>query len=147
MRGIFLCSAILGGMALIDLWFSSKLLGAVKFAGTVQTLADSGNEIDLVEQALNSRYMQWGAVGVMLMLFVWIIMKHLPNQERRRDAERSEEREAFLESLKTRDVQYLGALSEIRKSVENHVDRNHSANNQLTIALNDLTREIRQTHP
>ena len=158
MRGIFLCSAILGGMAILDFWYSNQLLASVKIVESAHTFADTGKEIDLVEQALNSRYMQWGAVGVMLMLFVWIIMKHLPNQERRRDAERREEREAFLETLKardtqyletfkTRDTQYLGALSEIRLSVEHHVARNQEGKEKVTAALNELALEVRQMHP
>ena len=144
MRGILFFTAILIFMAVVDFWQSSKLLASMRLAETANTFADSRPEIDLVEQALNSRYMQWGAVGVMLSLFVWIVTRHLPNQERRRDAERREERQAFLETLKNRDAQYLGALSEIRNSVEQHSERHHVAKENITNALNILITEVRQ---
>lgn len=159
MRGIVVCTCLLASLAIADAHFSSQLLASVKadairndpsvfhyVAKLTSANTVAASDVDMVEQALNSRYMQWGAVGVMLMLFVWIITRHQPSQERRRDAERKEEREAFLSSLKDRDSQYLGTLAEIRRSVEKHSDQHHMAKENLSNAVNQLTAEIRKTH-
>lgn len=99
--------------------------------------------IHLVESALNSRYMQWGAVGVMLMLFCWLLTKHLPNQEKRRSEESAQIRESFIKSIEKRDEQYLTALSEIRRSVETHVERVIEAKDRQTEAFHELAGEVR----
>ena len=162
MRGIAFYAIILGLLAVTDAYFSMQLLAAAKadaiahqlpqaFAveDLTQRLANASTlaatEVDMVEQALNSRYMQWGAVGVMLGLFVWLITRLLPAQEKRREAERREEREAFLSSLKERDGQYLGTLAEIRRSVEEHSDRHQQAKETLSVAVQELTSEIRKS--
>lgn len=170
MRGIAVCATILAALAITDAHFSSQLLASVK-ADAIRNDASlfsyaakltsantiAASEVDMVEQALNSRYMQWGAVGVMLMLFVWIVMRHQPAQERQRDVERKEERESFLSSLrerdsqylsslKDRDSQYLGTLADIRRSVEKHSDQHHVAKENLSNAVNQLTAEIRKSH-
>lgn len=147
MRGISICSGMLLLMAITDFWFSSRLLAGVRTVNLYRGLAEAStaSNVDLVEQALNARYMQWGAVGVMLMLFVWIITKHFPNLEKRRDAERREEREAFLKTLQNRDSMYLTALSEIRQSVEAHSDRHNTSKDTLSSAVHELTLEIRNS--
>ncbi len=110
MRGMVFGTILLLGLAMTDLWFSSRLLAhlnshvsRIEPAMLAATAAEEKEDsVQLVEQALNSRYMQWGAVGVMLALFTWIITKQQPNQEKRREAERREERVAFLTSLEKR---------------------------------------------
>jgi hypothetical protein len=99
MRGIIVGSLMLVGLAITDAYFSSRLLASAKIEsvthshmrmdairGLARNITDSATlaaaEVDMVEQALNSRYMQWGAVGVMLALFVWLITRHIPNQEK-----------------------------------------------------------------
>ncbi len=79
----------------------------------------------------------------MLALFTWIITKQQPNQEKRREAERREERVAFLTSLEKRDTLYLESLSELRRSVESHSERHHEAKERLTVAVNNLTNEVK----
>jgi hypothetical protein len=160
-RGIVLGTIVLVGLAVIDLWFSSRLLAHVHSSAdrfdTVQ-LASFANDdsVQLVEQALNSRYMQWGAVGVMMALFTWLITKHQPNQEKRREAERKEEREAysverkeereaFLLAISGRDTLYLGTLSELRRTVEEHSDRHQQAKELLAVAMNNLASEVKAT--
>jgi chloramphenicol 3-O-phosphotransferase len=110
----------------------------------------------MVEQALNSRYMQWGAVGVMLALFVWLITRHIPNQEKRREEERKaeresnaeerkQEREVFLAAIKDRDQMYLGTLGEIRRSVETHAQNHQKAKETLSNSVHELALEIRES--
>lgn len=156
MRGIVFGGLMLGGLAVADFWFSSRLLAQVyassaQFSGTVATETES---VEIVEKALNSRYMQWGAVGVMLGLFVWLITRHLPNQERSRETERKVEREAyaaerrqdrdvFLSSLEKRDHFYLETLAEIRRSVESHAAHHQESKERLTAAVNTLTSEVK----
>lgn len=139
MKGIILGTIALVGLAVTDLWFSSRLLAQVhasvdRVGPRMLANVAADDSVQLVEQALNSRYMQWGAVGVMLGLFVWLITRHLPNQERRRECERKaereafslerkEEREAFLAALANRDAVYLGTLSELHRATEESSDR------------------------
>jgi hypothetical protein len=146
MRGMFAFVIILAFMAIIDLWGSNQLLAALISQDTARHFHPN-QEIDLVANALNSRFMQWGAVGVMLSLFVWLVTRHIPYQESRRDAERREERMAFLEALKIRDEHYLGALSDLREGVEVHSSLHHESKEHLTTAINLLTIEVKQlTH-
>jgi len=173
MRGIAFYAIILGLLAVTDAYFSIQLLAAAKadaiahqlpqaFAveDLTQRLANASTlaatEVDMVEQALNSRYMQWGAVGVMLALFVWMITRLLPAQEKRRDAERKADREAnaeerqqertaFLAAIEKRDQMYLGTLSDIRRSVETHAENNQKAKEQLSTSVHELTLEIRES--
>ena len=77
--------------------------------------------------------------------FVWLITRLLPAQEKRREAERREEREAFLSSLKERDGQYLGTLADIRRSVEAHSDRHQQSKEMLSVAVQELTSEMRKS--
>lgn len=173
MRGIAFCAILLVGLAITDAYFSSQLLASAKIEslthshmrmdaihGLASNFADATTlataEVDMVEQALNSRYMQWGAVGVMLGLFVWVITRHLPNQEKRRDAERvaerqaytqerAKERQAFLTAIENRDKMYLGTLAEIRRSVEAHAASNQAAKETLSNSVHELALEIRES--
>lgn len=111
--------------------------------GQLAAQTEAEESVQLVESALNSRYMQWGAVGVMLGLFVWLITRHLPNQERMRKEESDEVRGSFLRSIDMRDQYYLGELRDIRKSVETHVDKLHEAKDRQANALNELASTIR----
>lgn len=148
-RGMIFGTLVLVGLAITDLWFSSRLLAQAQsnsernHSVVLTATAETEDSVQLVEQALNSRYMQWGAVGVMLGLFTWIITKQQPNQEKRREAERREERAAFLTSLEKRDSLYLESLSELRRSVESHSERHHEAKERLTVAVNNLTNEVK----
>lgn len=147
-RGFVFAGVLLSLMAVADWYFSQQLKAEVRNAVRVHdfvpmvaspaAIQDTESDIHMVEQALNSRYMQWGAVGVMLMLFVWIVMKHAPAQERRRDAERKEEREAYLASLQQRDEIYLEQIREIRGSVETHTRDVIASKDRLAGALQDL---------
>jgi flagellar biosynthesis/type III secretory pathway M-ring protein FliF/YscJ len=152
-------------MAVVDLYFSAMLkaefrdvvtpvladdaggqfipVSAMSPAIAVMQAAEAEESIHMVESALNSRYMQWGAVGVMLMLFCWIVTKQQPNQERRRAEESAQIRDSFLKSIEKRDEQYLTALSEIRKSVELHVERVIDAKERQTEAFHELAGEVR----
>lgn len=111
--------------------------------GQLAAQTEAEESVQLVESALNSRYMQWGAVGVMLGLFVWLITRHLPNQERMRKEESDEVRGSFLRSIDMRDQYYIGELRDIRKSVETHVDKLHEAKDRQANALNELASTIR----
>lgn len=142
MRCVFGVAILLGLMACVDVWFSSRLIASMHHA-ELTGLAAQTAEIDTVEQALNSRYMQWGAVGVMIGLFVWIITVLQPRQERTRDAERQASMETFLRTIEKRDTMYLGSLNDIRRSVEDHVERNHASHDNLSACVNALTLELR----
>lgn len=172
MKGIALFAALFFGLAITDAYFSAQLLASAKVEsvthqnmrmdaihGLARNVADAATlaatEVDMVEQALNSRYMQWGAVGVMLALFVWLITRHIPNQEKRRDAERKADREAnaeerqkertaFLVAIEKRDQMYLGTLAEIRRSVETHAQNNQAAKEKLSDSVHELAVEIRE---
>jgi hypothetical protein len=175
MRGIVVFALMFVGLAVTDAYFSSRLLASAKTEAMNHSrmrfdsihsitsdiadalaVAPAATEVDMVEQALNSRYMQWGAVGVMLMLFVWLITRHIPNQEKRREAERKAEREAyttertaernaFLAAIEKRDGMYLGTLSDIRRSVETHAENNQKAKEHLSNSVHELTMEIRES--
>ncbi len=170
MRAFIVFCCLLAGMAAVDLYFSARLNAEFKHSIEVKELqrhSGTGDRVliaslsggasvmdappsspadtaaDLVESALNSRYMQWGAVGVMLLLFVWIITKHLPNQDRLRAKEAEQIRASFLKSIEKRDEQYLTELAAIRHSVESHVQRVIDAKEKQAEALHDLASEIR----
>lgn len=162
MRGITVFAAMLIMLAIADTWFSMRLLAAVRADSNLQvdvhhgltsmiaeklasTTAIASNEVDMVEQALNSRYMQWGAVGVMIAMYVWETMRNQPAREQQRNAERKEEREEWINSLKERDTQYLGAITDIRRSVEVHSNMHQQAKETLSVAVQELTSEIRKS--
>jgi flagellar biosynthesis/type III secretory pathway M-ring protein FliF/YscJ len=151
-------------MAAVDLYFSATLKAEIRSvlshaksedsgdfipvsisSPTIATMqaAETEESVHMVEAALNSRYMQWGAVGVMLALFCWIVTKQQPNQEKRRAEESAQIRDSFLKSIEKRDEQYLAALSEIRKSVESHVERVIEAKDRQTEAFHELAGEVR----
>ncbi len=166
MRALCVFALILAAMAIIDLHYSNRLIADLatnaSYSGTSQMFAHLFSQaveeqpVDdhLIENALNSRYMQWGAVGVMLMLFTWIITRHLPAQDQRRDqvikevVERSDElaretRDTFLESLRERDNQYLSCLKEIRQSSERQSDRAFEQKDKLAEAFNNIASAMR----
>lgn len=168
MKAVAVSTFILCAMAVVDLYFSARLKAElhqvsmnslhsfepdlaesgrffpVSAAPTFATMqAEQQESIHIVESALNSRYMQWGAVGVMLALFCWLITKHLPNQEKRRGEESAQIRDSFLKSIEKRDEQYLTALAEIRRSVETHVERVIEAKDRQTDAFHELAGEVR----
>ena len=140
-------------MAAIDGFFTARLkaqihqpvsaLTAVAAGDEDTEQPSAGSEIALVDAALNARYMQWGAVGVMMAMFVWNETKRQPARDRRFSEESREVRESFLKSLETRDRQYLDAMSEIRRSVETHVDRVIQAKERQTEAFHELADEVR----
>lgn len=143
MRGVFGVAILLAIMACADLWFSSTLIASMHKAEHVTQLASQSTDIDTVEQALNSRYMQWGAVGVMISLFVWIITVHQPRQERQRDTERKSTMETFIAATERKDENFLTALNDIRRSVETHVEKNHTGHDKLSDCVHELTLELR----
>lgn len=139
-------------MAAIDGFFTARLKAQIhdaQFAVVVTAPVDSpepatvASETALVDAALNSRYMQWGAVGVMMLMFVWNETKRQPARDRQAAAERKEYTDAYLRSLETRDNQYLSALDGIRSSVERHVQQFIEAKDRQTEAFHELVGEIR----
>ena len=140
-------------MAAIDGFFTARLKAQIhepRFVAAVAAPVDAENndsavssDIALVDAALNARYMQWGAVGVMMAMFVWNETKRQPARDKRFSEERKEDREAYLKSLETRDTQYLSALDGIRASVEHHVQRFIEAKDKQTEAFHELAGEIR----
>lgn len=102
------------------------------------------DSVQLVESALNSRYMQWGAVGVMLGLFCWLITKHLPNQDKMRREEMESVRDSFLESIKHKDEYFIREIRDIRKSVESHVEKLADAKDKQAAALSELAQAVNQ---
>lgn len=139
-------------MAAIDGFFTARLKAQIHEAQfvTVTVPADESDtatslatDTALVDAALNSRYMQWGAVGVMMAMFVWNETKRQPARDRRAAEERKEYTDAYLKSLETRDNQYLSALDGIRNSVERHVQQFIEAKDRQTEAFHELVGEIR----
>lgn len=148
----FFCWALVV-MAAIDGFFTARLKAQIhepQFAVTVATTDDESQSESsvspnsaLVDAALNSRYMQWGAVGVMMAMFVWNETKRQPARDKRAAEERKEYTDAYLKSLETRDSQYLSALDGIRNSVEHHVQRFIESKDKQTEAFHELAGEIR----
>lgn len=140
-------------MAAVDGFFTARLKAHIhepQFAVSVAAPQDSDEskpavspDVALVDAALNARYMQWGAVGVMMAMFVWNETKRQPARDKRFSEERREDQNAYLKSLETRDTQYLTALDGIRQSVERHVQQFIEAKDRQTEAFHDLVGEIR----
>lgn len=140
-------------MAAIDGFFTARLKAQIhepKFAVTMAAPVDESqpsssgpSDSALVDAALNSRYMQWGAVGVMMAMFVWNETKRQPARDRRAAEERKEYTDAFLKTLETHDNRHLSTLEGIRISVEQHVQRFIESKDKHTEALHELAGEIR----
>jgi|LakMenEpi03Aug12_release.lakeMendotaPanAssembly.Ray.scaffolds.fasta_scaffold1087065_2 hypothetical protein len=148
----FLCW-LLVVMAAIDGFFTARLKAQIHephFAVTAAPQSDQSQPNQsvspdslLVDAALNSRYMQWGAVGVMMAMFVWNETKRQPARDRKAAEERKEYTEAFLRTLEKHDSQHLSTLEGIRVSVEHHVQRFIESKDKHTEALHELASEIR----
>jgi len=119
-----------------------------------QELAAQDQDFELVDRALNSRFMQWGAVGVMMMLVLYIIVYRDPRQAREREAayaarEASEQacikvlQKEYLDSLRERDTRYLESIGRFQSTVDKLSDRHHDGQEKVLVAITTLTEKLK----
>lgn len=149
-RAIFFVCVLMGIMAVADLYFSLSMKAMAHDLSHMHTdhmtapmlAVEAEASHDLVADALNSRYMQWGAVGVMLGLFVWLITCHLPRQDKLRREESDLIRGSFLESIHKRDAYFLEDIRDIRVCVEAHTERLLDAKEKQAEALTKVAMAV-----
>lgn len=168
MRYIWVTVILLSVMAVVDGVFSAKLSAelhelavprSVMFATTQSTderpMIDP-HSVSLVDAALNSRYMQWGAVGLIMLQLIYQKIIVDPRQEKAREASINrivdvfsvtlkERDSAFTQTLHQHDSLYVSMIGEIRQSAERHTDRVVEAKEKMAASFSDLSAVIRGT--
>ena len=167
MRYIWITLVLLGVMAAVDGYFSvclsaelHELADTAPVMMAVQAVGEQPvidlHSVSLVDAALNSRYMQWGAVGLIMLQLIYQKIIVDPRQEIAREAAINrivdvfsmtlKERDSvFTETLRQHDDQYVLMISEIRQSAERHTDRVVESKEKMAASFSELSAVIRGT--
>ena len=143
-------------LAAVDSFFTARLKAQLHEVAPMVTLAYqsdateprdaqmfTSSETELLDAALNSRLMQWGAVSVMMLLTVWVIMKFIPNQLKLWREEIRGVVTSFTEAIDRRDELFVNELRDIRESAEQHVSKFQDSKDRQTEAFHELTAAVR----